>query len=219
MQMIAPPRPRKNPMQSRSQLLVRAIEEACLRIVQKDGPSKLTAQRIADTAGVNIASVYQYFPSKEAVLARVLEDETARLAEEARSRFAHIEALSNTQFEATLNAIIELEASQLFCIHQLGEDFYLQYRQSFDIRERIKQLSLSQAEPCWEDWFPAFLRRHRQRLRSENFSILSFITIHALRSCLDATLAENPELLLQPEFRDEVKTLLLRYLQADQAAG
>jgi AcrR family transcriptional regulator len=194
---------------------VQAIEEACLKIVQEDGPETLTTQRIADIAGVNIASVYQYFPSKEAVLAKVLEGEIVRLAEAAKPRFERIKALAAHSFEDTLVAIIELEASQLARIHQLGSDFYLQYRRSFDIHERINQLSLSQANPSWENWFPAFLKRHEHRLRSDNFSLLGFVARNALQSCLVAALEEDPALLSKTEFREELKVLLMRYLQAD----
>ena len=130
-------------------------------IVQNDGAEKLTTQRIADIAGVNIASLYQYFPSKEAVLARVFETEIERMAEAAKSEFKRIEALSYQSFEGTLVAIIQLEASQLSRIHGLGSDFYLRYRQSFDIHERVNQLALSQSNLSWESWFVMSYRRAR----------------------------------------------------------
>ena len=73
-----PPRPRKRPKQSRSLMLVQAIQEACLQILEREGPDQLTTQRIADVAGINIASLYQYFPNKEAVLAEVFDEQVAR---------------------------------------------------------------------------------------------------------------------------------------------
>ena len=63
------PQPRKRPKQARSLILVQAIQEACLKILQEEGAEQLTTQRIADVAGINIASLYQYFPNKEAILA------------------------------------------------------------------------------------------------------------------------------------------------------
>tara|TARA_R110002072_G_scaffold246390_1_gene405612 strand:- start:2277 stop:2834 length:558 start_codon:yes stop_codon:yes gene_type:complete len=184
-------------------------------IVQNDGAEKLTTQRIADIAGVNIASLYQYFPSKEAVLARVFETEIERMAEAAKSEFKRIEALSYQSFEGTLVAIIQLEASQLSRIHGLGSDFYLRYRQSFDIHERVNQLALSQSNLSWESWFVNFLRRHRQCLRGDNVHQMSFLARNTLQSCLIAALVENPPLLAQADFLEELRVLVLRYLQAD----
>ena len=55
------PRPRKRPKQSRSAELVRAIREACLQILDQEGPERLTTQRIADVAGVNMALVRVHY--------------------------------------------------------------------------------------------------------------------------------------------------------------
>lgn len=61
-----PPGPRKRALQQRSTQLVRAIKEACLKILQQEGPDQLTTQRIADIAGVTIGSLYQSHPSHAA---------------------------------------------------------------------------------------------------------------------------------------------------------
>jgi AcrR family transcriptional regulator len=63
--------PRKRPVQERSRATVDAIVEAAAYILVRDGSSKLTTNRIAERAGVNVASLYQYFPGKEAILAEL----------------------------------------------------------------------------------------------------------------------------------------------------
>ncbi len=64
---------RKEPKQRRSQILVDAVAEAATRILPKVGVSGATTNRIAEMAGVSIGSLYQYFPSKESILARAIE--------------------------------------------------------------------------------------------------------------------------------------------------
>jgi len=59
--------PRRSPRQDRSQATVDAILEAAAYILVRDGWEKMNTNRIAERAGVNIASLYQYFPSKEAI--------------------------------------------------------------------------------------------------------------------------------------------------------
>lgn len=207
-----PPRPRKRPRQSRSTELVRAIREACLRILADEAPERLTTQRIADVAGVNIASLYQYYPNKEAVLADVFEERMARLSEAAGHEFARIQRLSQCSLEDTLLAIIDLERQLLSQLYRMNPDFYLRYQHSFDIFGRINELTQSRSNPSWENWFPQFLTIHRERLRNSDLDTLAFITRHSLEACLLAALRERPEALEQELFREELLTLLLRYL-------
>src|SRR5205085_569397 len=63
--------PRKTPRQERSRATVEALLEATTDILRREGYAKLTTNRIADRAGVNIASLYQYFPGKEAIIAEL----------------------------------------------------------------------------------------------------------------------------------------------------
>src|SRR5215469_4101466 len=59
--------PRKSPAQKRSQLTVAALLKATAHILVKEGYESASTNRIAEAAGVSIGSLYQYFPSKEAL--------------------------------------------------------------------------------------------------------------------------------------------------------
>jgi AcrR family transcriptional regulator len=63
--------PRKIPRQTRSKATVDAIVEAAARILERDGYTRASVNRIAALAGVSVGSLYQYFPTKEAVVAAV----------------------------------------------------------------------------------------------------------------------------------------------------
>ena len=77
------PSPRKRPNQQRSRALVDAVAQACLLILDEHGEDALTVARIAEVSGAAIGSIYQYFPSKDAIVAllyeRVLDQEAAHL--------------------------------------------------------------------------------------------------------------------------------------------
>jgi AcrR family transcriptional regulator len=60
--------PRRSPLQDRSRATVDAILQATAYILVRDGYAGLTTNRIAERAGVNIASLYQYFPNKESIV-------------------------------------------------------------------------------------------------------------------------------------------------------
>lgn len=206
------PQPRKRPRQQRSRALVEAIREACLKILEKEGPDQLTTQRIADVAGVNIASLYQYFPNKEAVLAEVYEQAMRKLVARTAEEFPRIDQLTRQGLETTLAAIIEQETALLLQLYHMHPEFYLQYQQSLDIRARVNEFTQTLANPSWERWFPHLLRSHRERLREGDIDTMAFIARRSLDATLQAALTERPQALEDPAFRDEVLTLLLRYL-------
>lgn len=65
--------PKKLGKQERAKATVEAIVEAATYILEKKGPSSFTANKVAEKAGVNIASFYQYFPNKEALLFHIVK--------------------------------------------------------------------------------------------------------------------------------------------------
>ena len=67
-----PPRPRKIPTQARSRATFEAVLEAATRILQAGGLSAITTNLVAETAGISVGSLYQYFPSKEAILSELV---------------------------------------------------------------------------------------------------------------------------------------------------
>lgn len=76
--------PRKLPTQERARRTYRAILEAGARILERRGYEALTTNHVAELAGVGIASLYEYFPNKHALVAEivrhVLEELLADLA-------------------------------------------------------------------------------------------------------------------------------------------
>jgi AcrR family transcriptional regulator len=58
---------RRQPTQNRAQETVNAILDAVIRLLKRDGASAITTNSIAETAGVSIGSVYQYFLNKQAI--------------------------------------------------------------------------------------------------------------------------------------------------------
>ena len=79
---------KKKPRQERSRATVEAILEAATDILIRHGHAKLTTNRIAERAGVNIASLYQYFPGKEAIVAELRQRHLAESADAARKVLA-----------------------------------------------------------------------------------------------------------------------------------
>jgi len=70
-------RPRKQPRQTRSRDTVQAILQAAAQVFSKLGYAATTTNHIAARAGVSIGSLYEYFPSKDALLVALLDEHVA----------------------------------------------------------------------------------------------------------------------------------------------
>lgn len=67
--------PRKRPSQSRAAATFEAVLEAAARILEEDGLDAVNTNAVAERAGVSVGSLYQYFPSKQAILAELIRRE------------------------------------------------------------------------------------------------------------------------------------------------
>ncbi len=81
-------RPRKKPAQARSRDMVETLLEAAARVFVKEGYARATTNRIAAAAGVSVGSLYQYFPSKDAIAVELLRRYRESLLVLVRARLA-----------------------------------------------------------------------------------------------------------------------------------
>ncbi len=65
--------PRNGPKQERSRRTYRAILRGAAESIRKFGVQKLSTNKVAEESGVSIGSLYQYFPSKEAIIAALID--------------------------------------------------------------------------------------------------------------------------------------------------
>src|SRR5581483_326261 len=95
--------PRKAPRQARAQTTVDAILRATAHILKSQGYDGFNTNAVAKKAGVSIGSLYQYFPSKDALVAALAEQHAHR---------AHDLLLQTTQMAAGEGATISRTVRQ-----------------------------------------------------------------------------------------------------------
>ncbi len=141
--------PTKLPRQARSRATVEAILKATADILAKHGYARLTTNGIAERAGVNIASLYQYFPSKQAIVAELRR----RHGIEQRAAVRRVLAERHGQdLRATLDALV----SMVIAAHLIDPE--LQRVFSEELPE-LRYADASAADrPAFAD-FRAFLER------------------------------------------------------------
>jgi AcrR family transcriptional regulator len=194
---------RKEPQQGRAQQTVQAIVDAATYILIKDGWQGFTTNRIAKRAGVNIASLYQYFPNKEAIAVEIqrLHGESARRRlREVILAAGEAQSLRSVLRETILAAVEEHTASPR--LHKaLSEELPRSIRQPSS-RSRVEEIA-----GIWKD---AIAAKFNGVPDAEIAVFISRVTIHAV---IHAAAVERPGLLTTPLLTDELVALLEGYLQ------
>jgi AcrR family transcriptional regulator len=66
------------------------ILRATARVLRSTGYDRASTNRVALVAGVSIGSLYQYFPSKEALVAALVEQHVGQMLALVRSKLAEV---------------------------------------------------------------------------------------------------------------------------------
>ncbi len=105
---------RRQPRQTRSRQMVERILTATLTLLERNGIAELSTNHIAEEAEVDIASLYRYFGSKEAILCELTERWLNKI-QMVYLRYADLDALNLPllvllrQIQAELMAIPDTE--------------------------------------------------------------------------------------------------------------
>ena len=204
------PRPRKQPKQSRSVQLVAAIRGACLRILDHEGAAGLNTNRIAEVAGVGVASVYQYFPNKDALLACVYDELLQREREAITLLFREAAACDSSD---ALQSLVDYGIDSRRRLLAMAPDFYRKYHREFQLApggiarsEGPDNLGRSMASTG------EMFARFGTRLRVPNDTSAQFIFTRGIGAIIDRAAEDAPALLDDPAFRAALKDMVVRFL-------
>lgn len=198
--------PRKPPIQRRSKATVEALLEAAAQVFEANGYGGGTTNRIADCAGVSIGTLYQYFPSKEALAVALLErhiDETQR---KMREWVGHIVTERHTLRDAIedyIGGMLGVHVERPRLQHILLEETPLPVHVHRLLLEAEHQLARTMAG----------LLRTYPEVRHGNPEHAAYVVIHTIEA-LTHRFAAHPEdtAISQDALRCELLILIERYL-------
>ncbi|HSY22708.1 MAG TPA: TetR/AcrR family transcriptional regulator [Polyangiaceae bacterium] len=104
--------PRKQPVQARSSELVASLLEAAVRVLSREGAARFTTIRVAETAGVSVGSLYQYFPNKQAILFRLQQDEWEKTGAAIDTLLGDTSRAPAERLRATMRAFFQSECDE-----------------------------------------------------------------------------------------------------------
>lgn len=126
-------KPRKSPSQERSRATVDAIMQASTYILNEVGWGGLNTNAIAERAGVNIASLYQFFPNKQAVIAELQR----RHATSIHADISH--ALENISEQPTLREVPTVMVKMVVKEHQSAPEVHKAISEELPLSQRCIQ--------------------------------------------------------------------------------
>ena len=197
-------RRRRVPRQARSQVLVDAILEATRLILDRDGFSALTTSRIAEVAGVSVGSLYRYFPNKQAVVTAVLETFQNEEIEASSDEDAIVARLSSVPAAEAIRAIVLYNVEYHRHLLSLGDSFYQAHHRDFSVGARV-------GRPAGLRRIRRVLQAHESVLKLRDLDAAAFLLARGPSSLTRQTLEESPDLLLDPDYIDDVVRLFLGF--------
>jgi AcrR family transcriptional regulator len=199
--------PRKSASQERSRLTVDALLEATARVLMKEGYDRASTNKIAAVAGVSIGSLYQYFPSKEALVAAVIDRHMHEMFQVVRDALAKVAARP-----------IEVAARELVSVmldaHRVNPELHGVLAEQVPRTGRLENIEAINREAY--ALVRGYLEAHRDELDVADPDVAAFICVTAVEALTHAAIVRRPEILTDEKadrLVDDVTRLVVRFLR------
>ncbi len=166
-------KPRKAASQQRSRATVDALIEATARILVREGFDKASTNRIAEVAGVSVGSLYQYFPSKEALVVAVAERHQQEIMQTVRGELAEVLA------EPVEKAVRKLIAVAVKA-HRVDPKLHRVLAEQIPRVGKLEKLETLNPENFI--LFSRYLESHRDELRVHDLELASFVCVTTIEA-------------------------------------
>ncbi len=197
-------KPRKLPRQRRSKATFDALLTAAAHILVRDGYEKAGVNVIAKRAGCSIGSLYQYFPSKEALVAAVMRRHTKRMIDvffDSREGLAAltVEDAARNLVVRTFDAMAVDPRLQKVIVEQVPRRGLLVLTRKFE----------AEATAVLRGYFET----HRDELELRDPDLAATIVVQAVGAVVIAAVVDDPRLLARARITDELTELVGGYLR------
>jgi AcrR family transcriptional regulator len=200
-------KPRKAASQERSRATVDALVEATARILVKEGFDKASTNRIAEVAGVSVGSLYQYFPSKEALVAAVVERHQQEIMQTVRGELAEV------LVQPVEKAIRKLVAVALRA-HRVDPKLHRVLAEQIPRVGELEKLETFNRDNY--TLFRTYLESHRDELRVGDLELASFVCVTSIEALTHNAVLHHPKMISDERLEaliDETTRLVTGYLK------
>ena len=188
---------------ARSKATVDAIATAAARILVKDGYERANVNAIAELAGVSIGSLYQYFPSKDSVVAEVVKRHSARMIEVFQEGLPELAFLPMPE---ACRGIVR-RALAAFAVDPALRSVIV--GDVPDLAEFVRSRDFDETLAFMLRGYFVF---HAQQIRPKNVDLAVKIIATAAEAAITRVIRDHPELVASEELVDEITALVLGYV-------
>ena len=199
--------PRKAASQERSRATVDALVEATARILVREGFDKASTNRIAQKAGVSIGSLYQYFPTKEALVAAVIDRHNADLMQVVRGALVDVAALPVKDAMRRM-VTVAIDA------HRIDPELHRVLAEQIPRTGRLEKVAAFNRE--YYSLFRAYLEAHKNELRTTDLELAAYVCVTSIEALTHTAVLHRSDILSDEGVErlvDEVTRLVVRYLR------
>lgn len=181
---------------------------ATARILIRDGYDALTTNQVAEEAGASVGSLYQYFASKEALVAALLDDHIETTMRHMRSEAAQIFAMP---VERATRRFIEL----MFESHCIQPELHRVFADQLPRVGDFTRIEASLEEGV--QLVQAYLEAHQRELVPQNHALSAFMLVSTVETLTHRAVMSRTRKLDTPELIDEITRLVNAYLLGPKA--
>jgi len=200
-------RPRKQASQERSRATVDALIEATARLLVREGFDRASTNRIAEEAGVSIGSLYQYYPSKEALAVAVIERHNRELMQLVRAALADVAGLP---IEKAVRRIVAAAIDA----HRINPRLHRVLAEQLPRTGRLEKVETFNRE--YDALFRGWLEGRRDGLRAIDLDLAAFVCVTSIEALTHTAVLHRSEFLSDDavgSLVDEATRLVIRYLR------
>lgn len=181
--------PRKVPKQQRSIAMVDALKESCLQILKNEGAEQLNLAHLSDVSGVSVASIYEYFPTIESVVAAVLKECRHQRAIVIKQKLDNLDSRSSLKEAITL--LVNESIAMRISLSQLHHGIYDKHVNEFEVplRELInsdhEELAIQTEGMC------GLMQRFANEITFDNMHEAVFMTLRIMQTASSCMTLEH----------------------------
>ena len=180
-----------------------AILEATAQVLESEGYERTTTSRIAERAGVRVGSLYQYFPTKDALVAELVERHFDEVSSRMLGTLAELgEASAEAAVEVIVEAIVDLHRP-----HPVRHGAFNELLLRMDGLELLDRFGAHVEAAVAE-----VLAQRREPLGLADPELSAQVLCRAVSGLVRTTLRRDPERFADPAFQRELARLIHRYL-------
>ncbi len=200
--------PRKQPKQQRSRAMVEVILEAAARILVEAGDSLFNTNAVAARAGVSVGSLYQYFPSKEALISEL--------------SLRHADAMNHAlrgitgDFSGAPLPILIRKLIDIMCAaHAVEPELHMALLRH---AHRNIQDGPTAGEIDGQQLVLGLLQQRHGEVTVMDMEEAAFLVSTMVHETIHATVLHRPSMLQSDDFGDALAKMVLAYLTPSQPA-